>query len=1215
MYCWLLLILTWLVAKTENISDLKDAPRRSAGWAKQLLANQTIDKHLELELHPRTRALPAQSDSRECALTSPSLAPPRSLHRQTSPNLTPVVLRGSWLLPHLRALRMINGALLRRNSSSIYTRWTEDAVLRWQPMQRPKAFDSQDSAALGAGHPPLSQAGTQHPARCWRFTSARSCAPSDLSTLGGQPWPRTSAKRAPRRPVLNHSLGLCPLPQPQVPPTSVADAADLACHSCPGAAQSCALPPEVHAQGSPSKHRLQNLKPALINDRILSFGLCALSGLRPGTQCSSPSPVTIVSLQYQGLFTPQSIMLLRGSSLEGCKAHPVDACTPWAWSPKDQPLAIALHKRHPLPSLVLLHSGHGAIPAMGKRGWRPYRRRRPRDSTRESQRAPKRVRVRDAALVVSDSSSDAEDVVDLDSDTDVNEGPANEPSMGSRDTYATPRPLTVFSGPHAATGAGMATRTAADAPKRAATTDRATRRRLESDVQDEELFDQQVLRQELPPDEFMSIATLLNRPYTTQVSSDAPSEKQPSAAATTHGHTGRGDAGRRNWPAGARPPPSEESRMETQAVLRAPRAPLAKPRPKARPVAVDTGLQRAMEDADRPWLHCSITGNPIGPAAIRRDRLTGRLVVEWSEDQTIAYEGRAVLPQIGIKLFLGDLMSTNDSSDICRSAPETPPLARQETVSKVRAQEEAEHLTRGAVDPSRGAGTPPSAFEADEAVTRFMAKWLYMTAGLGDTFRVCASTPSGNYCVIPCNLPQLIDRRVPLRQAGTAPHTHTVDSIPCRPTCAAHHLKPIAPYPKGIPPTVGHSRLYWPLALPPISLPILRPIHTPLSEHGHPTPDARSPGSRAGLRLHRLGRLESQLCECNKTPYPSALSQCPCFFWECIGEPAYTPRDPDRHRKQWHIPLLLRNRAFQTHPWARRGSRRRRAQARLTGLARQSRGAPVRGTETAVIRSAAAYTTLDVLLATLISLQAIPLRTHAGALLRSIRPEPYSTLLPQVVFQTARCFCHSARTKQYAGQTSHLLTAVQSHTFSRVEDTTCHAAVTKDAHTQPPRSPTNICSKGPPGPKSGERSRAPATHHTWTYRAAAWLLQIQISAGTLDARVVTSAQGVTGAGINPSMKANRAPVKPSLGTQATQESHPRSSTRVHKRTYARALRRAQLKGGAWYRGTWIGPDPRLSPPHRDTHKHGRVGAPTRDNSRHYRAFSWNTGGLGGGTLR
>ena len=393
----------------------------------------------------------------------------------------------------------------------------------------------------------------------------------------------------------------------------------------------------MHAQDSPSKHRLQSIRPALISDRLPPFGFYALSGLRPGTQCSSPSPVTIVFLQYQGLFTPQSIQPLRGFCLEGCKANPADAR-----GPEDQLLALAMHKRHPQPSLVFFHSGHSTIPAMGKRGRRPYRRRRPRDSTRESQRAPKRVR--DATLVVSDSSSEAEDVVDLDSDTDVNEDPANEPGMGSRSAHATPRPLTVFSGPHAAAGAGTATRPAADTPKRPTITDRATRRRLESDVQDDELFDQNVLRQELPPDEFMSIASLLNRPYTTQACSDAPSSMKPAATTTTHGLTGRGNAGRRSWPAGARPPPSEGSRMETQAVLRAPRVPLAKPRPKARPVAEDTGLQRAMEDADRPWLHCSITGNPIGPAPIRRDRLTGRLVVEWSEDQTIAYEGRAVLP-------------------------------------------------------------------------------------------------------------------------------------------------------------------------------------------------------------------------------------------------------------------------------------------------------------------------------------------------------------------------------------------------------------------------------------------------------------------------------------------------------------------------------------------------------------------------------------------
>ena len=102
--------------------------------------------------------------------------------------------------------------------------------------------------------------------------------------------------------------------------------------------------------------------------------------------------------------------------------------------------------------------------------------------------------------MVSDSSNDTEDVVDLDSDTDANDDQAYEPSMGSRSAH----------------------RPAVDTPKRAEAADRATRQRRESDTKDDELFDQKVLKQELPPDEFMSIATLLNRPYTTQARSDAP---------------------------------------------------------------------------------------------------------------------------------------------------------------------------------------------------------------------------------------------------------------------------------------------------------------------------------------------------------------------------------------------------------------------------------------------------------------------------------------------------------------------------------------------------------------------------------------------------------------------------------------------------------------------------------------------------------------------
>ena len=270
-----------------------------------------------------------------------------------------------------------------------------------------------------------------------------------------------------------------------------------------------------------------------------------------------------------------------------------------------------------------------------------------------------------------------------------------------------------------------------------------------------------------------------------------------------------------------------------------------------------------------------------------------------------------------------------------------------------------------------------------------------------------------------------------------------------RPTCAAHYLKPVTPHPKGTPPSVGPSWLYRILTPPPINLPDLGLITTPISKHGHPNPGTRSPCSLAGQRLHRLGRLGSQVCTCNRTPRPHALSQCPHFFWKCTGAPAYVPHHIARLRKQWHIPTLLRNRAFQTHPRARRGGRRRRAHTSLTGLARPSRGAPLRGTESAIIRSTAAYTASDVLHAALTSLQAIPPPwIHAGALHRYIRPEPYSMLLLQLVSQTARCVCHCAQAMQHAGQTRHLLTAVQRHTYSCVEDKTQHdAAATKDTHT------------------------------------------------------------------------------------------------------------------------------------------------------------------------
>ena len=494
-------------------------------------------------------------------------------------------------------------------------------------------------------------------------------------------------------------------------------------------------------------------------------------------------------------------------------------------------------------------------------------------------------------------------------------------------------------------------------------------------------------------------------------------------------------------------------------------------------------------------------------------------------------------------------------------------------VSKVRAQEEAERLTRGAEDPSlNGAGTPPSAFEADEAVTQFMAKWLSMTAGLGDMTQVCVLVPPGSHGVTPppCNLPQPIVMRGFSPQAWTTKYA-SVDALrPHRSSCPAHSHKQVEPHPTGFQSSPVAFLRWCSLRIPPlVSLLDFVLITAPTRVHGHLCHDTRSPGSLAAHRPRHLGRLGLHGSECSNTANLRAFSSCPYLYWKSTGESAYILHNRDRCCKQWYIPTLLRNRAFQIHPWTRRGGHRRRARTGLPDLARPSLDAQSCSPVTAIISCTDAYTALDVLHAILSSLPAAPsIWAYAGALMRLLWPEPYSSLLLQLVSQTTRCICSYAQPKQLAGHTRHLPTVMKSHPHTRTGDDAQHrAAATQDAHTQPPRSPTNMHTRGPPGPKSGERSRVPTTRSAWTYRAIVWLLRIQISTGTLDARVVTSAQGVTGAGIHPSTQVIRTPAKPSLGTQATHESHPRSSTRVHKRTYARALRRAQLKGGAWYRGS------------------------------------------------
>ena len=73
-----------------------------------------------------------------------------------------------------------------------------------------------------------------------------------------------------------------------------------------------------------------------------------------------------------------------------------------------------------------------------------------------------------------------------------------------------------------------------------------------------------------------------------------------------------------------------------------------------------------------------------------------------------------------MKLFLSDLISANDSAAICRSAPVTPPTARQQMITKARTQDEAARRMEDATaSHMHGSDTPPGAFAADDAVTQF----------------------------------------------------------------------------------------------------------------------------------------------------------------------------------------------------------------------------------------------------------------------------------------------------------------------------------------------------------------------------------------------------------------------------------------------------------------------------------------------------------------
>ena len=296
----------------------------------------------------------------------------------------------------------------------------------------------------------------------------------------------------------------------------------------------------------------------------------------------------------------------------------------------------------------------------------------------------------------------------------------------------------------------------------------------------------------------------------------------------------------------------------------------------------------------------------------------------------------------------------------------------------------------------------------------------------------------------------------------------------------------------------------------------------------------------------------------------------------------------------WHVPTLMRNRGYQHHPWAYHGRKQHRRRRVLPGR-------PLwYGDSRARVHSS--------------SLQSCHRALHPRAL--------WSAMPSGLWIRTVS----SVFTCAWSGPCSldHVLGLTLSEMYRLSASMIAHvmpairASHNNGKHTPSHEAP-HFFPNGPPGPKSGECSSLQPSYPRAIIRMGLLLLQVQRSTGALDVRVVTPAWGVTEADPTIRTHAARTAAKLSLGTQATSASHFQGSSRVQKRSYIRALRRAHLHGGAWYKGRWISPETHT--PHRDSRQlasRRNLPAPPRQTrssqriSRHYDLITWNVGGLGGG---
>ena len=414
MQNWLLQLYTWLAVALGTACNLQDLPEYSAGWMATTQAlhglqqdpapNRSQPTQLSLYQCPLLRHLTALFDSKECVTLSRYSVQSQCPRHRIYLKLTLADKPGHWPLrhkgtPRLPARWTQSERPLRRNSDWTSSRWTKDIALRCLYVQQTKVLVLQEcsSSSTSPSDPPLS--GAQQPARCWRFASAHSCAsPTHHARTGVQ----THDAHSQCATSLYHSSNPQKPPcMPQVLPQPPAVATCLA-RRHPGEFRSregfCRTS-SFWTVDRTSSFLASACEPAGATPPLLNSQMHTLSSpfARPASSGSREAvPPTLITTARRQVRVhshhihdaTQSTYAIT-SPRPGCPLHELPLLRAQAVDTLQPRLAVDNPERY--------SATRARASGMGKRGKRTGRRRRPRDTARESKRPPKRSRCREVA--------------------------------------------------------------------------------------------------------------------------------------------------------------------------------------------------------------------------------------------------------------------------------------------------------------------------------------------------------------------------------------------------------------------------------------------------------------------------------------------------------------------------------------------------------------------------------------------------------------------------------------------------------------------------------------------------------------------------------------------------------------------------------------------------------------------------------------------------